>query len=167
LKPHHLLFFTQSETLTLIFLLSHHLHAVAATPDAGYHRTSIDLPPPHQPPSSCTTSLAREPTTTPPHQPPSSRMNRHTRRRNRNPNLCITPESPWLHHPRTHVKTHHYCTKTAREAPLRRLRATLVFVQHAAGTTTHGLHLGHRGSVHGNTMLEREVMNSKSQTRSW
>ena len=97
-----------------------------------------------------------------------------------------------MHHLRTHVETHHYCTMIAREtynnkhlAPLHHLHATIVFIHHAAETTiatplafarlaytvpatrrnrprttTHGLHLHHHGSVHGSTMLEREVTNA-------
>jgi len=43
LTPHHLLFFTQSKTLTLIFLLSHHYHVAAATLHDSHHNVRPPL----------------------------------------------------------------------------------------------------------------------------
>ena len=114
MTPHNLLFLTHSETLTLIFLLSHHLHVAAVALAVGRHRTFVDLPPSRQPPSYRTTSLAREPPAAPLRQPPSSRMTSPAREplaalhsrlifpvHHVATIVVLPPESPWLHHHRT------------------------------------------------------------------
>jgi len=137
MTPYHPVFLHTTKTLTLVFLLSHHLHAAAATLHGNHRHVQ-----PQQQLAGTTTPLCRA------HAGKRSHHWQH-------PHQHTPAQAPtYIDWARVHGTRTSPCICALRRG---RHACTIVFIQHVAGATIHGLHLHLCDNVHDSTMLEREV----------